>query len=202
METVDVVVATFGDKNVWSSLAERAIDSAIDQTVGAHDVWYCHGGDLADARNTGAHQSVADWLIFLDADDQLDHCYIEKMLEGSGDVRQPSTLGVVDGVEDDYPVLIKPKSSILIGNHLVIGSMVRRGLFEDVGGFRPLPVLEDWDFWIRCALVGVKFGTCPGAIYRVHVQPQSRNQDIGLHNRVYQEIQQEYQVQWSKKFMT
>jgi GT2 family glycosyltransferase len=143
-------------------------------------------------RNCAAAHSTADWLIFLDADDELDPEYIEWMLQGTTDIRQPATLGVVDGVEDDYPVVIPPKPNILTGNHLVIGSMVRRELFQSVGGFRPLPVLEDWDLWIRCFRAGATWGVCPKAIYRVHVRQGSRNTDLALHGAVYQQIQQEY----------
>jgi GT2 family glycosyltransferase len=143
--------------------------------------------------------SDAEWLIFLDADDELDSHYIEEMLKGQGDIRQPSTLGVVNGKEDDYPVLIPPHpGGFLVGNHLVIGCMVRRKLFLDVGGFRNLPILEDWDLWIRCILYDGKVGTVPKAIYRVHVNPNSRNQQDG-HGKTYTEIQGLYINEWRAK---
>jgi len=192
--TVDVLISYYGDKAVWAPLAQRAYASAMDQTEKADHIYVTYFAEppLSRARNVCAARSKADWLIFLDADDELDPHYIEEMLKGEGDIRQPSTLGIVDGVEDDYPVLIPPKASMLIGNHLVIGSMVRRSLFEKVGGFVNLPVLEDWDFFIRCLIAGAQWSPCPDAIYRVHVRPESRNQDAGLHGRVYGEIQQRY----------
>ena len=202
MDTVDIVVATYGNFEIWSKLAERAIDSVDHQTVRPDAVYRSHGEDLAQARNAGAKASEADWLIFLDADDELDPYYVESMLAGPGDLRQPSTLGVVDGVEDDYPVLIPPKPNFMVGNHLVIGSMVRREMFAAVGGFRNLPVLEDWDLWIRLRLQGAQLGECPRAIYRVHVRSDSRNQDVGLHSQIYSQIQSEYQAEWFARGLT
>jgi len=196
METVDVVVATFGNADLWSVLAKRAIHSAECQTVKPAGVWYAHdleGTDLSNARNQAAEESSADWLIFLDADDELDSHYVESMLAGDGDLRWPSTLGVVDGVEDDFPVLLQPKRHILVGNHMVIGTMVRRQLFTDVGGFRAgLPVLEDWDLWVRCLIAGAVACPCPDAIYRVHVRKDSRNTNEQLHSQVYADIQNRY----------
>jgi glycosyltransferase involved in cell wall biosynthesis len=204
METVDVVIPWFGSAKEWGSLSERAGLSVENQTVWGPGLGYfsgkCDETSLGAARNHFAYQSTADWLIFLDADDELDPKYVESMLAGDGDVRWPSTLGVVDGVEDDYPVLLQPRPNLIISNHCIIGSMVRWELFEKVGGFRDFPVLEDWDFWIRCALAGADFQPCPSAIYRVHVRADSRNTDLHLHGQVYQQIQAEHEAAWYQKF--
>lgn len=200
VETVDVIVPTCGDIDVWKPLAERAQQSAFNQVVKANRVIWSHKATVSEARNFGASLSTGDWLIFLDADDELDPRYIEHMIAGSGDIRQPSTLGVVNGVEDDFPVLIEQKS-LIIGNYLIIGSMVRRKLFLSVGGFRDFPILEDWDLFIRLALAGAKIGKCPDAIYRVHVLPDSRNkQGDSIHGSVYSQIQREHEAAWFAKF--
>jgi glycosyltransferase involved in cell wall biosynthesis len=198
MDTVDVIIATYGNREIWDIMAERATASAENQTIRPTAIWRCHGEeDLASARNAGVEESSSDWLIFLDADDELDPYYVEAMLEASGDIRQPSTIGVTDGVEDDFPVLIPPKvGGFMVGNHLVIGSMVRRKDFIKSGGFRDLPVLEDWDLWIRLRLEGAQIGQAPKALYRVHVRAASRNSDPQLHGHVYSEIQQRYQQAW------
>lgn len=192
--TVDVCISYYGDKAIWEPLAKRAKASAVAQTVQPYTVFttYFEEGPLSRARNVCAARSSADWLIFLDADDELDPGYVEAMLAGEGDLRWPSTLGVVEGREDDYPVLLQPKQNLLWGNHMVIGSMVRRRIFEQVGGFRDLPCLEDWDCWIRCVIAGAQTAPCPEAIYRVHVQPNSRNKDETLHGLTYAQIQQAY----------
>lgn len=202
METVDVVVASYGPIEEWEPLIARATDSVRNQLVQPAHIRQLHdvaGSDLSWVRNQAAEESYANWLIFLDADDELSPDYIRSMLEAEGDIRQPSTLGVhPDGHEDDYPVLIPPNpGGFLVGNHLVIGCMVRRDLFRQVGGFREgMRSLEDWDLWIRCRLAGGKLGTAPDAIYRVHVRPASRNSPEGDHHRTYSEIQARYQTLW------
>jgi len=212
-EAVDVVIASYGRFEDWEPLVNRALKSVYFQTVtdpafsgqritgGVCQIHDEHAVNISPVRNQGAAGGTAEWLIFLDADDELDSHYVEEMLKGGGDIRQPSTLGVhPDGHEDDYPVLIPRRHSFMIGNHLVIGCMIRREQFNAVGGFRDLPCLEDWDLFIRLRLAGATVGECPKAIYRVHVRPDSRNRDTGLHARVYAEIQSTYGAEWARKF--
>lgn len=204
MDTVDVIIPTFGDLDIWSPLAERAVKSAYLQTTPATAVVRSHGANLGHARNMGGLQSKSKWLIFLDADDELDIRYVEHMMDavGDADLYQPSTLGITDGVEDDYPVLIPPKQSFMEGNHLIIGTMIRKELFVEAGAFDPeLPVLEDWDLWIRCALAGGTIKEVPEAIYRVHVRPQSRNTVENGHHTYYSQIQQRYRDTWYARGM-
>jgi hypothetical protein len=190
MDSVGVAVGIYGTDE-WAERAKKVALPSVWRQTHACRFGICHSSTLAEARNRAAAKLETDWLIFLDADDELDERYVESMLAGDGDIRQPSTLGVYsDGTEDDYPVLIPPKSNLLIGNHLVIGSMVRSDLFFEVGGFQDLPILEDWDLWIRCWLAGAKIGVAPEAIYRVHVS-QGRNSS-DMHGSVYTQIQCTY----------
>lgn len=195
--SVGIVVATYGNVE-WMKTAQQAIASASTQTIPV-PVEYHHGPDLATARNEGAKRLGTEWVIFLDADDSLDERYVEHMLstEDDSDLRQPSTLGVYpDGSEDDQPVLI-PKRDIRTSNYLVIGSMCRREHLLDLGGFdSTLPILEDWDMWIRMILNGAVVGHRPEAIYRVFVNPDSRNQQSSQHGRTYMNIKSKYRARF------
>ena len=187
---VSIVIPTFGDLGFWGPLADRAENSAELQTAKA-EIIRVHSDSLSRARNDGALEAKGDWLIFLDASDELDPYYVEVMLDGTGDIRQPSTLGVVDGKEDDEPVLI-PQRDLREANYLVIGSMVRRDIFLEVGGFQSYPILEDWCFFLQCWLLGASISQCPRAIYKVHVLGGSRNTDQLLHGQVYMQIRERY----------
>lgn len=196
-ENIAVVIASFGDHS-WYERAAGALASASRQTLEPGHVHHVHRDTLHEARNAGAEMTEAEWLIFLDADDELDVEYVESMaafLEANDDTDwlvQPATLGVVDGVEDDEAVVIPAAANILERNWMVIGTLVRRSQFLRVGGFRDLPALEDWDLWIRCVRDGAELGVAPEAVYRVHVNAGSRNQDTAVHHRVYQDIRSRY----------
>ena len=177
MNEVAICVATFGSYETWWPLASRALNSARDQTVPA-ELHYTHGPTLAQARNALALEASAEWLVFLDADDELDPRYVEMMLAGSGDIRQPSTLGIVDGRPDSAPVLL-PAKPLETGNYVVIGAMIRRTDFLAVGGFDEWPMWEDWALWLKMTRrLGSSIVAVPDAVYRVHVRPGSRNQSL------------------------
>lgn len=189
-DSVGIVVATFGNRDRWKGLARKALASTHNQTEPPDAVVWWHGEGLQDARNLGAAHIDTDWLIFLDADDELDVGYVAAMKAASGDIRRPSTLGVYsDGTEDEEPVLIPARGDGLdTGNYIVIGAMVRASLFHAVGGFDDYPILEDWDLWRRMVKAGAIIGDAPDAVYRVGVREGSRNTDTGLHGRIYTAI--------------
>lgn len=188
--TVAIVIATYGDKEYWDQMAKRAIASAQSQTRPANEILRIHGTSLSEARNTALERSISDWIICLDADDELGADYVESMLSSTGDIRQPSTLGVVGGIEDDFPVLI-PSKPLIEGNYIVIGAMFNKKIALEVNGFRELPAFEDWDLWVRMVAAGATVGTCAKAIYKVHVRENSRNQP---NDNLYHELKNQYQL--------
>jgi glycosyltransferase involved in cell wall biosynthesis len=197
MSTVGVVIATFGDRRIWDKFAQRAKESAENQTRSAdriisYHVDIPHSDGLSIARNRAASKMETDWVIFLDADDTLDSQYIEKMLEGEGDVRQPATIGVYEDGRRDAEAVVIPKKPLIDGNYIVIGAMMKRNLFLEVGGFRDWPLYEDWDLYLRMEETGATFGVCPEAIYEVFVKENTRNMPARvIQERYYAVIRKE-----------
>ena len=208
---IGVYISTYGDQAAWRPLAERAMASVDRQTVSpCHYCWH-HGDNLHTVRNAAAMgpdrpQWVierglapdAEWLCFLDADDELDPQYIEAMAQAidglEGDwLLQPATLGIhPDGHEDPTPVVI-PRKNLLDGNFMVISTLIRKSQFERLGGFADWPYAEDWDLWIRAWRDGAQFQAVPDAVLRVHVNPNGRNSgDRATQVRVYNQIRNQY----------
>lgn len=202
--TAACVIASYGDSRYWTPLADRAAQSAGRQTLPFDEVIRLHlpEGRLQQARNEAASHAKSHWLCFLDADDELDPHYVEAMGKVHGDIKRPATLGVIDGIEDDYPVMIE-RGELRVRNFIVIGAFFRREQFEAVGGFSDDPVLEDWDLWIRMHLDGAEIVDVPEAIYRVHVRDGSRNtprptpSELARHGKVYSEIKNRYRDRWN-----
>lgn len=188
---VGVVVATYGDQS-WEDLAQRACESAHRQTVPVKVAHIHQKGTpaLGDVRNAGALSlwGQVDWFVFLDGDDELAPDYVERMLAGTGDIRQPSTLGVrPDGVEDAKPVLL-PKRRLIDQNYIVIGALVDAEKFFEVNGFLDYPIYEDWDLWLRMYISGATISAVPEAVYKVHVREDSRNNNVAIQKEYYDRI--------------
>lgn len=194
--SVSICIGTFGG-NEWVQLASRrAIPSAEAQGV---PVVHRHAPTLARARNEALALADTEWVVFLDADDELAAGYIEALAGGTADVRgtiaeyigpgssrrrwQPR----VAGHRHDCSADCLPE-----GNWLLIGSTVRADLLREVGGFREFEWSEDWDAWLRCYKAGASFELIPDAVYRAHVRPDSRNRGatgaakLAAHRAIYE----------------
>lgn len=195
--SIDIIIGTFGDDS-WKERSEKLAIDIDSRVMGINNIHAIHGETLASARNKGAEYSSATHLIFLDADDNLDDNYVLEMNRSAqwypvSTIFQPSTIGIYeDGTTDKEPVLI-PDRNMFHGNNLVIGSMVVRSDFMEVGGFKELPILEDWELFLNIITSReAKIVTVPKAIYMVGVRTGSRNTNTSLHNSVYGNIIREY----------
>ena len=191
---VTIVVATFGGDEWRQLAAERAIPSAEAQGV---PVVHHHGETLHGARNDALDLVDTEWVLYLDADDELEPGFIDAMSAGTADVRAPSVR---------YVRGRRPRSAwvpmvaghahtctaecLLEGNWLVVGSLVRAEMIRAVGGWRDFIWSEDWDLWLRCHLAGATIEAIPAAVYKAYVRPQSRNRsaDQATRARVHREI--------------
>lgn len=186
---VTIVVATFGGPEWVELAARRAIPSA--QRFGV-PVLHAHGDSLHEARNAAVEQVDTEWVIHLDADDELENSYLDAMESGSADVRAPAVRYVGPGAATRGPAMPHvaghthacTADCLPYGNWLVVGSAVRAELVRKVGGWRDFTWSEDWDLWLRCHLAGASIEAIPAAVYRAHVRRDSRNRGASQAERL------------------
>ncbi len=194
---LSVIVASYGDDS-WLELAEtRACPSAC--ALEPHEVIVLHGTggtSLAQTRNEAASRATGDWLVFLDADDELAPGFLDAMRdvelpfdylgpdpndqdgERWGEppvILTPAVEYVPQGRRPRHVAKIWPRKELREGNWLVIGTVIPRALFERVGGFKEWPLYEDWCLWQRCELAGAHIVEVPRAVYVAYADAHSRN---------------------------
>lgn len=174
---VTVCIGTFGDARWYDLARERAVPSALKQAPVVH----AHRSTLVEARNAALASAESEWVIHLDADDELEPGYVDAMAVGTADVRGP-VARYVDGSRSHVwqPRVAGHKHDCVAdclsaGNWLLVGAAVRTDLARKAGGWRDFSWSEDWDLWVRCWLHGATFELIPDAIYRAYVRRDSRN---------------------------
>lgn len=167
---VTVCIATYGDFEHWRAMGNRAAASVPADVP----VVRVHGDSIHEARNAAAAQVRTEWICALDADDELEAGYFEAMETSHCDLRAPLVRYVVNQNSRRPAQIPEGTFDMANGNKLVIGTLIRKAMFDQVGGFRDYPMYEDWDLWQRCWLAGATIGFTD-AVYRAHVRPGSRN---------------------------
>lgn len=182
-----IAVATYGDR-LWQQLAEsRAIPSAQAQ---GRPVIAVHGETLAGARNAAANIATTEWLIYLDADDELEPGYADALMAAGGGLRAPAVSFVTDH-QTTAPITLEHRDMDVI-NCCVIGTAVRREQLLDVGGWWDEPAYEDWSLFRRCWLDGATITHTPEAVYRAWLRPDSRNQTVRDGGRLITQIRRSH----------
>jgi glycosyltransferase involved in cell wall biosynthesis len=113
---------------------------------------------LPAARNAGIQQASAENVFFLDSDDLIEPTALEKMawcLESYSEFGCCKGLTVAFGAQQYASKIgFENRNQFLQQNPITILAMVRRSVLLDVEGFDESlrTGLEDWDFWLRCAV--------------------------------------------------
>lgn len=153
------------------------------------------------ARNVGVRSTQAQWIAFLDSDDEWFPQKLERQLAQI--TAQPDSVASFTGcqaVSERPEWEYTPPASISLFDlqkSNVLGTtstaLVRRSTFIEVGGFdEQLPSCQDWDLWIKLRMVG-SFCTVPETLVRFYQNGTdriSRNIDSVLngHQVIFQRI--------------
>lgn len=196
---ITVIVATYGSDE-WR---KRGVRAYLSVPRGADDIICFHSEtkSLAQARNAAAEDATPGWLCFLDADDRLDpdFCTAMKDAVSAGGVEGAPLL--VPAIRyGNAPTAEIPAwlADLSIINCAVIGTLVDRDLFREVGGFRDtlndgtsLTSLEDWELFMRCVKAGAVMVPVPDAIYMAQPEdpsdPARRNSDQSVYHAIRRE---------------
>lgn len=149
---------------------------------------------VANARDVAFKFSKGEMVLFLDADDVISPDCLEKMVTV-----------VKEKADIAYPDIyfwnkLKPELSRTLMElnletvkkagklPIPVSSMMKRDVYEKLGGFRKMPVLEDLDFWVRALCNGYTFGKAE-TLFWYRQLPDSRNKlDLSVREEVLKSI--------------
>ncbi len=104
---------------------------------------------------------AVEWLLPLDDDDLLDPDCVQELLSHSGacDVIYPwcRVQDFAEGLEPWCPNRLFNAETLLAYNYIPVTCLIRKSLWDEVGGMPNLPHAEDWRFFKRCLAAGAVF---------------------------------------------
>lgn len=119
------------------------------------------------ARNTAVSNSNGEYLLPLDADDLIAPSYLEKVLNA---LRETGASAAYTQVKyfGNFDCTYTPSillSEIFSGHFPCNTLLMKREVYDSVGGYKNLPKIEDTEFWISAIEAGVKFAFVDEALY-------------------------------------
>jgi glycosyltransferase involved in cell wall biosynthesis len=206
--SVDIVIPCFNHGRFLADAVESALgqtyphvhvtvidDGSTDETPAVagsfgNRIRYVRkaNGGLSSARNTGISATNGDFLVFLDADDYLDHDSVRRHIEAAqrqppasviyGDFRYVNEGGREIGRDDPIDFGNDAFHSLLAGFVPPCHALtIRRSAVVNAGGFdSSIRWHEDLDTWLRIAAAGHRFARVdfPGAFYRKYAGTMTR----------------------------
>ncbi|MBU0640348.1 MAG: glycosyltransferase family 2 protein [Planctomycetes bacterium] len=131
---------------------------------------------LAAARNAGVRATEAAFFVPLDADDQLEPGFVERLLPALQ--RDPQVgfcychVQLFGTSNDVWRCLPYDRRRAILYNLCPATALIRRAAFDEVGGYQSDMVhgYEDWDFWLALAAAGYEGRLVPARLllYRQH----------------------------------
>ena len=163
----EIIIVNDGSTDNTKEVAEKLINEFSQYRIRVLNQE--NSGHPAIARNNGIAIAKGEYILPLDADDQIAMTMIERC------VTLLNSNPVVDFVYTDrkdfdgIDQIVKARkydfSVLKYQNHISYCAMFRKRVWENVGGYR-VTGFEDWDFWIAAGVLGHKGYYLPEPLFR------------------------------------
>ncbi len=171
--TVLIPVARDGNRD-WLRQAVESFPRGTRYLVLEND------GDVGGALNDGARATDTEFVYPFGADDIAGPGMLEFLVDlaWDADVVYP-TMRLVDADLKhnlgEFTAGAFCRHRLQRKNFVTGSSLIRRSALLDVGGFRELETLEDWDLFVRMERNGARFKPAPETFFFYRQVPGSRN---------------------------
>jgi FkbM family methyltransferase len=170
----EVIIVNDGSTDDSAKVAEQLVAKHKD-SCRLFTIHTQNTGQPAAARNIGIAAARGRYILCLDADDKIDHTYLEKAVRV---MEQHPETGVVYShirhfgtLQSVYQCGAFELATLARDNVLPYCSLYRREIWDRLGGYRlNIRGYEDWDFWLGMAELGWKGELIPEPLffYRKH----------------------------------
>lgn len=163
----------------------------------AHTIILPQNVGVSMARDVGVRYSSGKLILFVDGDDVLSPDYLEKMaltIYDGADIAYPD-LFVWQGDESYLsisPLSITVKTLKKFGKlPIPVTSLMYRSVYDNLGGFKEMRVLEDLDFFVRALCKGYTMKKAHTLLWYRRYKGTRNNQDLSMRLKVLSQIMEQ-----------
>lgn len=175
LESLALVVLDDRSTDSGPRMVERWMGTHGDRFAGTRLLRHRMNKGLGYARNSAIANAESEFVMILDADNELYPRCTERLAAGLQETDSAFAYCILERFGDHVGLMgtMNWDPELLRGeNYIDAMAMLRKSTWEDVGGYTPMSVSgwEDYDFWCRCAEAGVAGLFVPEILarYRVH----------------------------------
>jgi len=155
------------------SVAAQSWSGEIYHAVGIDDKQ--EGAAVTRNKIVQGLDSSYEWIAFCDDDDMLLPEHLSVLVSASSGVDIVYSDCQEEGFTKTWQTRPFDYESVRASNYIPVTVLMRRSMFEKVGGFKSEPYPgEDQSLWLRAALSGAKFRYVPQVTWTYRQHPQHR----------------------------
>lgn len=158
---------------------------------------------VVKARDIAFKYSTGKFVLFFDADDVLAPDYLEKMIALNTDIAYPDMFlwyihGKYTGENKLISTPLVMPQNMMHHCQIPVTCLIKREVYEELGGFRKFQVYEDWDFWLRALVKGFKFKKAQTLLWYRQIADSRNRQEMQIRKTVFHKIKDQYEVKRKK----
>jgi len=209
LRDVGIVVLDDGSTDAGPERVERWMQQSGDRFAGVLLARHERNAGLAHTRNGAFDAARSEWVMVLDADNQLMPRCLERLSDSLGEVEHGFAYSIIERFGHMQGLLGTSSFSRALlqeGNSIDAMAMVSKATWQQVGGYTRMDVggWEDYDFWCKCAEADIEGLFVPEILCRYRHHPESmlhKETDAGRNaRRVRHEMQDRHpwlELGWS-----
>ena len=154
---------------------ERWMRRFGDRLAGACLARHASNAGLARARNGAVDLARSEFVMILDADNQLHPRCVERLLQSLRDSGYGFAYPIIERFGDNQALMGTSSwdvETLRDENYVDAMALIRKATWQSVGGYERMDVggWEDFDFWCKCVEAGIRGLLVPEVLarYRVH----------------------------------
>lgn len=185
---ISVVIPIKKERNEYWSYLPRAINSVLIQTFEDFELTLAiYDNDVSQGRNAGIRKSQGEWILTLDADDELEPNFLEEVSKHFEyyDIIGTDAIFLPSGRRFNAI----PNTDFEVNNGILSCSIFKKDVWDKYNFNETIGGYEDWDFWLKAKRNGFSFGAVNIPLVKIYERDTSRNKDaIKKHNELLKQI--------------